>query len=98
MLDGKETADLGHLLGGGLRCENSSPAPSTISSAASEAELSLPGAVSHPRGDRPTSAATEMVGRGSTAARERHETQGSYVVLEKVLGSPNLSQFTYWVM
>lgn len=35
---------------------------------------------------------------GATAARERHETQGSSVVLEKMLGGPNLSQFTYSVM
>lgn len=52
LMDGKETSNLGYLSGGGLCYKNLFRAPSTIPSAALEAEFSLPGAVNHPRGDK----------------------------------------------
>lgn len=52
-----------------LHCKSSLCAPSEVSPAAFYAEFSLPGAVGHPRGDRPTSAALEGWGEGVTAGR-----------------------------
>lgn len=72
LIDGKETPNLGHLLGGDLCYKNSFCAPSTISSAALETKFSLPGVVSQPREreHRPTSAATEGWEQGAIAARD----------------------------
>lgn len=72
LMDGKETPNLGHLLGGDLCYKNSFCAPSAISSAALETKFSLPGAVSQPREreHRPTSAASEGWKERAMAARD----------------------------
>lgn len=63
LIDGKETPNLGHLLGGDLCYKNSFCAPSTISSAALETKFSLPGVVSQPR-ERESTDQHQLLQRG----------------------------------
>lgn len=65
LMDGEEMPNSGHLLQCNLHWKNLFSFNNSL-----EAEFSLPGAVSHPRGDRPTSAAVEGWEEGATAARD----------------------------
>lgn len=81
-MDGKETPNLGHLLGGDLCYKNSFCAPSAISSAAIETKCSLPGAVSQPREKAHRHQLPQRAGKREQRQPEIHETQSS-VVSEK---------------
>lgn len=66
LIAGEETPNSGHVLECDLRWKNLFSFNNSL-----EAEFSLPGAVSHPRGDRPTSAANRGSGRGSNSSKRK---------------------------